>query len=274
MFRLPSTLSIGLVGTVGLLAILFLAFVALFGPTLTHADPGQISNQALQPPSPDMPFGTDQIGRNVFVEVVFGARVSLLVGVLAAGAAVLIGIVVGASAGFFGDRADIFLMRMSEIFQVIPSLILATLVVAILGASLPKIIAVLALLAWPTPARVMRGEVLRVKQLDFVDACRCLGYGELWILRRQVIPNAIGVLIPLACLEIGGAILREAALSFLGLSDPGVVSWGKLLNLGQDYLFQAWWIAVFPGIAIFATVLSYNLFGDGLGAVLNPRTRT
>lgn len=252
--------------------ILLLTLIAVIEPMLVHADPYQITDRVLLPPSVNAPMGTDELGRNVLLEVVYGARVSLLVGLLAAGAAVLIGILVGASAGFFGDWADVALMRLSEAFQVIPSLILATVVVALLGPSLPKIIAVLAALAWPTPARLMRGEVLRVKQLDFVNAVRCLGYGDVSILISQVIPNAIGVLIPLASLEVGGAILRESALSFLGLSDPNVVSWGELLNLGQAYLYQAWWIALFPGIAIFLTVLAFNLFGDSVGHALNPRS--
>lgn len=266
--RLP----VRLVGVVSVAFIVFLAAVAVLGPLLLHTDPGRISERILRPPSQAVPFGTDELGRNVLIEVIYGARISLLVGIMAAGCAVGIGVLVGAVAGFFGDRVDLVLMRLSESFQVIPSLILATVIVALLGASLLNVIAVLAALAWPTPARLMRAEVLRVKQLDFVNGLRCLGYSEASILLRQVVPNAIGVLIPVASLEVGGAILREASLSFLGLSDPSVVSWGRLLNLGQSYLYQAWWIAVFPGLAIFLTVLAFNLFGDAVGQAMNPRS--
>jgi peptide/nickel transport system permease protein len=163
-------------------------------------------------------------------------------------------------------------MRISEFFQVIPGFILAAVIVAMTGTGLTQIIAVVSLLAWPQVARVMRGEVMRVKQLEFVDAVRCLGLPERTVLVGEVVPNAVAPVLAVGTLIVGQAILLEASLSFLGLSSAELVSWGRMLNSGQRFLFNAWWLSFFPGTAIFVTVLAFNLFGDAVGAVLNPRT--
>jgi peptide/nickel transport system permease protein len=165
-------------------------------------------------------------------------------------------------------------MRVAEFFQVMPSFILAVVIVALAGPGLSHVVAVIALLSWPQTARVARGEVLRVSRLDFVEGLRCLGVPEWRILLAEVVPNAVGPVIALGTLIVGNAILLEASLSFLGLSSPDLVSWGKVLSVGQRFLFQAWWLSVFPGLAIFLTVLAFNLLGDALGDVLNPRRAT
>jgi peptide/nickel transport system permease protein len=175
-------------------------------------------------------------------------------------------------AGYFGKGVDSLAMRVSESFQVLPTFILAALIVALIGAGIDRVIAVIALLAWPQTARLMRAQVLRVKQLDFVDAARCLGIGEWSIMLREVIPNSFAPVLATATLTIGDAILIEAGLSYLGLSDPTVVTWGRMLNSGQRYLFEAWWLSIFPGLAIFTTVLVFNVLGDVLNKVLNPRS--
>ncbi len=259
------------VGALSAGVILLLVTAALLAPLIVHANPDHISENFLQPPFGKFGLGTDELGRNVAVELFYGLRVSLLVGVLAAASSTLLGVAVGSVAGYFGSRIDDATMRISEAFQVMPTFILAALIVALVGAGLDRVIAVIALLAWPQTARLMRAQVLRVKQLDFVDAVRCLGVGEMSIMLREVIPNAFAPVLATATLTIGDAILTEAGLSFLGLSDPTVVTWGRMLNSGQRFLFQAWWLSLFPGFAIFATVLVFNVFGDALGKVLNPR---
>lgn len=257
-------------GVVAGLFILLLLVLAL-GAGLFGLDPHTLSNESTQPPSMQHLLGTDELGRSVLAGVVHGARVSLTVGFFAALMATAIGILVGAAAGFHGGWFDTAVMRIAEFFQVIPSFILAAVIVAMTGTGLAQIIAVVGLLAWPQVARVMRGQVMRVKQLEFVDAVRCLGIGESRVLFGEVIPNAVAPVLAVGTLIVGQAILLEASLSFLGLSSPELVSWGRMLNSGQRFLFNAWWLSFFPGTAIFLTVLAFNLFGDAIGAVLNPR---
>jgi peptide/nickel transport system permease protein len=268
--RLPSLGSGGWIGA-AILAAFILA--ALLLPAFLEGDPQAISLDLLMPPAPEHPLGTDDLGRDVLLQLVDGVRVSFTVGLSAAFATCLLGVVIGAYAGFAGGRVDLALMRVTEMFQVVPTFVLAAVIVAMWGPGLTRVVLVIALLAWPQVALVIRGEVLRIKKLDFIDAVRCLGYGEAYILFREVIPNAIRPVFALGTLAVGQAILLETSLSFLGLSDPALVSWGRMLNTGQGYLMTAWWIAFFPGLAIFATVLACNLLGDGLGAYLNPREK-
>ena len=251
--------------------ILLLLALALTADILPGLDPHALSNESTQPPSSQHFLGTDELGRSVLAGVIHGTRVSLTVGFFAALVATVIGILVGAAAGFYGGWFDTAVMRIAEFFQVIPSFILAAVIVAMSGTGLAQIIAVVGLLAWPQVARVMRGEVMRVKQLEFVDAVRCLGVSEHRVLFGEVIPNAVAPVLAVGTLIVGQAILLEASLSFLGLSSAELVSWGRMLNSGQRFLWNAWWLSFFPGTAIFMTVLAFNLFGDGVGAILNPR---
>lgn len=259
-------------GAISLALIVLLLVAAIFAPLLVPGSPDRISENILQPPSGLFGLGTDELGRNVGFELFYGLRVSLLIGLLAAASATLLGAAVGSIAGYFGHGIDSVAMRISESFQVLPTFILAALIVALIGAGIDRVIAVIALLAWPQTARLMRAQVLRVKQLDFVDAARCLGINEWTIMLREVIPNAFAPVLATATLTIGDAILIEAGLSYLGLSDPTVVTWGRMLNSGQRFLFEAWWLSIFPGLAIFTTVLVFNVFGDVLNKVLNPRS--
>jgi peptide/nickel transport system permease protein len=260
-------------GLVSAAFVLLLVVVAIAAPVLLPVDPNKISDDVLSRPLATHLLGTDELGRDVLTSLVYGARVSLLVGFLAAFVATIVGTLIGALAGYSGGKVDALVMRFAEMFQVVPGFILAALIVAISGPGLLTVSAVIALVAWPQTARILRSEVLRVKQLEFVDAVRCLGAPEHRILLREVLPNAIAPVIAVGTLIIGEAILLEAALSFLGLSSPETVSWGKMLNSGQRFLFQAWWLSFFPGVAIFATVLAFNLFGDAVGVALNPRMR-
>ena len=251
--------------------VVLLVLAAFAVSVLSSVDPNEITGETLQPPSWAHLLGTDDLGRDVLIGVLYGIRVSLTVGLLAAFAATTIGIVIGAIAGFYGGALDTLVMRISEIFQVLPSFILAAVISAFSGPGLGQIIVVIAALSWPQTARVMRGEVIRIARLDHVDAVRCLGIGEGEILVREIVPNAIAPAIAVGTLIIGSAILLEASLSFLGLSNPDIVSWGRMLNTGQRYLFQAWWLSLFPGLAVVATVLAFNLLGDAVGDALNPR---
>jgi len=234
-------------------------------------DPLKISDETLQPPSAQFLLGSDELGRSVLMHLVYGARVSLTVGFAAALFSTLIGIAVGSVAGFVGGRIDTLVMRIAEIFQVMPTFILASVIVALAGPGEARIIFVIAILSWPQTARLIRGEVLRIKQLDFVDAARCLGMRESRILLVEIVPNALAPVIAVATLTIAQAILLEAALSFFGLSSPDVISWGRMLTSGQRFLHQAWWLSIFPGLAIFMTALAFNLAGDCIRAVHDPQ---
>jgi len=258
-------------GVVAGLFIVLLALIALTVGFFHNLDPYVLSDDSMAAPSADFLLGSDELGRSVLAGVLHGTRVSLTVGFFAALMATGMGILIGAAAGFYGGRLDTAVMRVSEFFQVIPSFILAAVIVAMTGTGLAQIIAVVGLLAWPQVARVMRGEVMRVKQLEFVDAVRCLGISERRILFGEVIPNAVAPVLAVGTLIVGQAILLEASLSFLGLSSAELVSWGRMLNSGQRFLFNAWWLSFFPGTAIFLTVLAFNLFGDAVAAVFNPR---
>jgi peptide/nickel transport system permease protein len=258
----------GMAAVAFIVLLLALALVAGLSPAL---DPHVMSNESMQPPSAQHLLGSDELGRSVLAGVVHGTRVSLTVGFFAAVVATFLGILIGSAAGFYGGWLDTAVMRIAEFFQVIPGFILAAVIVAMTGTGLAQIIAVVGLLAWPQVARVMRGEVMRVKQLEFVDAVRCLGVSERRVLIGEVIPNAVAPVLAVGTLIVGQAILLEASLSFLGLSSPELVSWGRMLNSGQRFLFNAWWLSFFPGTAIFITVLAFNLFGDAVGSILNPR---
>lgn len=253
------------------------AFVLLLGglgatvPLLSGIDPNEISGRVMIAPSFEHPLGTDELGRDVLTGVIHGIRVSLAVGLLAALAATVIGTLLGAIAGFYGGLGDLLIMRVSEAFQVIPSFILAAVIVALSGPGFSRVVAVIALLSWPQTARLMRGEVMRVKQLEFVDAVRCLGIPERTILAREIVPNALVPVLAVGTLIVGHAILLETALSFFGLSSPETVTWGRMLASGQRFLFNAWWLSFFPGSAIFLTVLAFNMLGDAIGSALNPR---
>jgi peptide/nickel transport system permease protein len=259
---------------IGMAAGSFVLLLIVIGIAVQLSSLGRsmsISNDVLASPSAAHLLGTDELGRDVLTELLQGVQVSLFVGFSAAAVALVLGIVIGAAAGHYGGLTDLLVMRISEIFQVIPSFILAAVLVALSGPGLTRVVAVIALLAWPQAARVMRGEVLRIKQLDYVDAVRCLGFREGFILFAEVIPNAITPVLAVGTLIVGQAILLEASLAFFGLSSVDIVSWGRMLNSGQRFLFNAWWLSVFPGVAIFLTVLAFNLLGDAAGAALDPK---
>jgi peptide/nickel transport system permease protein len=260
----------GVAAAVYLVAIVLVAIVIELIPGL---DPHEISDKVMAAPGAANPLGTDDLGRDVLLGILFGIKVSLSVGICAAIGATVFGVLIGAIAGYYGGWLDLIVMRISEVFQVVPTFVLAAFIIALSGPGLSRVVVVIALLSWPQVARLMRGEVLRVKQLEFVDAVRCLGVKESSILAHEVIPNAIAPVLAAATLIVGHAILLEAALGFFGLSSADIVSWGRMLNAGQRFLFNAPWLSFFPGMAIFITVLAFNLLGDAIGSALNPKTQ-
>jgi peptide/nickel transport system permease protein len=250
--------------------IAILIAISLLGETLS-GDAGAFSNDVMERPSATHWLGTDDLGRDVLRGILQGTRISIAVGVSAAFASVIIGIAIGAAAGYFGGILDLIVMRIAEFFQVMPTFIMAAVIVAFLGPGLTRIVAVIALLAWPQVARIMRGEVMRLKNLEFVDAVRCLGFSNLRILAFEIIPNALPPVLAVSTLIVGQAILLEASLSFLGLGSPDAISWGRMLSNGQRFLFNAPWLSIFPGLAIFLTVLAFNLAGDAVSSLFDPR---
>ncbi|HET7032312.1 MAG TPA: ABC transporter permease [Casimicrobiaceae bacterium] len=254
----------------GLIVVGIVVAGGIIGPWLTGS-PSAMGARTFCPPGLDCLFGTDDLGRDMLARVANGARVSLLVGVAAAAVSAILGVVIGALAGYAGGRVDEAFMRVAEAFQVVPQFFLAILVVALFGASLTKIVLVIAILSWPSTARIIRAEFLKLRHQDFVAAARLAGASRRTLIFGEILPNALPPVIVNASLQIAAAILTEASLSFLGLGDPDKVSWGQLLFLAQPFLNQGWWMAVFPGVAILVTTLGFNLLGDGLNDVLDPR---
>ncbi len=257
----------GRLNPIALLGLLFVGsvgMVALFADVLAPVDPWSSVAKPFQPPSLAHPFGTDDLGRDVLAGVIHGSRTSLIVGLTVAGLSAGIGIALGSLAGYFGGGFDDALMRFTEFFQVIPRFFLALVAVALFEPSLLTITLVLGLTAWPMTTRLLRAQVLSVREREYVVAARALGASHLSILWRHILPNTIAPVVVHTSLMIGQAILTEASLAFLGLGDPNNISWGYLLNNAQPFLRLAWWLPLFPGLAIALAVLGFNLLGDGL----------
>jgi peptide/nickel transport system permease protein len=257
-------------GVTGAAFILALLLLAIFAPMLAPYDPTAISAMRLTEPGLLHWMGTDNVGKDVFSGVLYGVRVSLAVGMLAGIISLSIGLVVGCVAGYYGGWIDSTLMRISEFFQVIPRFFLAVLIVAFLGGGVGKLIVVIGLLSWPTVARIIRAQFLAYKEREVVESARAMGFSDFYIIAKEILPNAIPPAIVQATLDISEAILLEAGLSFFGLGSPGEPSWGEMLNRAQPFLRSAWWMSLFPGLAIFLLVLAFNMIGDALNDILNP----
>jgi len=261
------------VATAGLVVIAALFLLSFCAGFITPYDPDALDAwHVLLPPSSAHLFGTDELGRDVLTRVIFGARVSLKVGFVAVGIAVAIGTVVGLFAGFYGGWADSLLMRVVDIMLCFPTFFLILAVIAMLEPSIWYIMIIIGLTGWMGVARLVRAEVLSLKSRDFVSAARVLGASDLRIIFRHILPNALSPVLVSATLGVAGAILTESALSFLGIGvQPPTPSWGNILTSGKDYIEFAWWLSLFPGVAILVTVLSYNLVGEGIRDALDPR---
>ncbi|PLX79565.1 MAG: peptide ABC transporter permease [Desulfuromonas sp.] len=258
----------------GAAIVLFMFALAVLAP-LVAGDPGAIDiARRLQPPASGHLLGTDDLGRDVLVRILYGARISLLVGFVAVGIATLIGIVLGALAGYYGGWVDGVIMRFVDIMLCFPSFFLILAVIAFLDPSIWNIMIVIGLTGWMGVARLVRAEFLSLRERDFVLAARALGARDSRIIFRHILPNAISPVLVSATLGVAGAILTESALSFLGIGvQPPTPSWGNMLIAGKQTLGTAWWLSVFPGLAILLTVLGYNLLGEGIRDALDPRLR-
>jgi len=260
----------------GLLILAALGTMAVAAPWLAARDPIRTAaREALQPPGVRFLLGSDQFGRDVGSRVVYGARVSLLVGVISVSIAVALGAPLGLVSGYYGGRLDALIMRVMDVLLAFPGILLALAIVSVLSPGLGNVMIAVGLSAVPGYARVVRATVLAAREHLYVEAARALGGRDGGILVRDILPNVVAPLIVTATLGLGGAILSAAALSFLGLgSQPPQPEWGRMLSEGRDYLREAWWISTFPGLGILLTVLAMNLVGDGLRDVLDPRLKT
>lgn len=259
-------------GMTGLVLLLLVVAMASAAPFVFPESPWEMVAMPFAHPGEDgMWLGADTLGRDVAAGIAHGASVSLVIGVASALAALVIGVTVGALAGYFGGAVDALLMRVTELFQTIPAFVLAILLVATFSPSLTTIVATIGAVSWPPLARLTRAEFLRLRGREFVEAAICQGERTARVIFGHVLPNAISPILVTASLTVATAILIESALSFMGLGDPNMMSWGFMVGSARTAIREAWWASVFPGVAILVTVLAINLFGEGLSDVLNPR---
>jgi len=259
----------------GLTIIILIISCAVFAPLIAPVDPTAINvDKILSPPDKVNILGTDDLGRDVFSRLVYASRISIKVGFVAVGISALIGTILGSVAGFFGGITDMLIMRLVDIMLCFPAFFLILAVIAILEPSIYNIMAVIGLTSWMGVARLVRAEFLRIREMDFVKAARSIGASDIRIIFRHILPNAMSPVLVAATLGVAGAILTESALSFLGIGvQPPTPSWGNMLTAGKDNMEIAWWLSVFPGLAILVTVLGYNLLGEGLRDILDPRLK-
>ncbi len=281
LYQVWSSLWRGRTGLVGTVVVLAVVVTGVLAPWLApHPPNDQDIARRLRPPlwmdsgSPTNVLGTDQLGRDILSRIIYGSRVSLLVGVTAVTISGGMGVLLGLLAGYFGGWLDIVIMRLADVQLAFPFILLAILVVAVVGPGLRNVIVVIGLANWMVYARVVRGEVLSVREKAFVEAARTIGAGKARIIFRHILPNVMTPVIIIATFAVANVIIAEAALSFLGLGvEPSIPTWGAMLAEGRTYLSTAWWLATFPGLAIMFTVLGINLIGDWLRDVLDPRLR-
>jgi peptide/nickel transport system permease protein len=252
-------------------AVLFL--MSFLAPYITPYDPSSIdAYHVLMPPSSLHWMGTDELGRDVFTRVIYGARISLKVGFVAVGIAMVIGTMTGLLAGYYGRWVDALLMRLVDIMLCFPTFFLILAVIAMLEPSIWYIMLVIGATGWMGVARLVRAEVLSIRERDFILAARAIGASDIRIILRHILPNAMAPVLVAATLGVAGAILTESALSFLGIGvQPPTPSWGNILTSGKDYIGFAWWLSLYPGLAILVTVLAYNLLGEGIRDAIDPR---
>jgi len=257
-----------------LIVLVLIVIAAIVGPMVYTTDPFDMVWAPFSPPGAEgFLLGTDYLGRDMLAALLNGARVSIAIGLAAAFMSVFIGITIGALAGFYRGWVEEVLMRFTEFFQVLPTLLFSMVIVALFGASLPIITMAIGLVSWTSVARITRAEFLRIRELEYVTASRASGSSNVKLMLSVILPNALPPIIVQAALMVGSAILFEAGLSFLGLSDPNIVSWGQIIGSNRPYILDATFTVTIPGVAIFITVLAISLVGDGLNDALNPKLR-
>lgn len=260
---------------IGLVLLLLVIAMAATADWLFPRDPLSLAGRPLVWPfqNPRFWLGTDNSGRDIAAQIFHGARISLLIGLVATAIAILIGIVVGAVAGYYGGTVDTLLMRVAEAFQTLPNFLLLLVLVVVFGSTLATVTIAIGIVSWPAPARLTRAEFLSLRNREFVQAGRTLGMRDIRLIFGEILPNALPPVIVYASVVMAVAILLESALAFLRLSDPNVASWGNLIGLGRDVLRVQWYVSAIPGIAILVTVLAVSLVGQGLNDALNPRLK-
>lgn len=260
-------------GIAGLSLFLLILCSTIIGPLVYPVDPFELAGAPFTPPDSFTLFGTDYLGRDVLAGILVGGRATLAVGSVAALITVCIGVTIGSLSGYFGGRIDVGLMKFTEFFQVLPTLLFAMVLVTIYGPSLITITVSIGVVSWTGVARLTRAEFMRIRELEYVKSVTAAGGTTGYIILRTILPNALPPIIVAAAFAIGSAILFEGALSFLGLGDPNRMSWGLIIGQNRIYVLDAWWPVVIPGTAIFLSVLSICLIGDGLNDALNPQLR-
>jgi peptide/nickel transport system permease protein len=258
-------------GGIGLIILVAISALSAFAPWFASSGPMDLASPALQPPSWQHPLGTDSLGRDVRSVLLFAGRSSLTIGFCAAAMAFLIGGTFGALAGYFRGAVAAVLLRVTDLFHTLPAIIIVLFSVSLMGSSFWLQVAAVALAIWPIEARIVYGQFITLSEREFVLAARAVGLSTFHIIFREILPNALPTVIVQVSLDASTAILIEAGLGFLGLSDPTIPSWGEMLNRGQEFLELAWWMSVFPGMAICIAVLGFNLFADGVTEMFNPR---
>ncbi len=257
-----------------LIVLILIVLGAIFGPIIYATDPFEMVWSPFSPPGEEgFLLGTDYLGRDLTSMILNGARVSIIIGLAAAFVSIFIGVSVGALAGYYSGIIEEILMRITEFFQVLPTLLFSMVIVALFGASLPMITFAIGVVSWTAVARITRSEFLRIRELEYVTASRASGAKDMKLIFRIILPNALPPIIVQSALMVGSAILFEAGLSFLGLTDPNVVSWGQIIGSNRQYILDASYTVTIPGLAIFITVLAISLVGDGLNDALNPKLR-
>lgn len=259
----------------GGIVVTSLFILAILAPAITPYDPNAINvKNILEPPGFTHPFGTDDLGRDILSRILWGSRISLSVGFVAVGISTLVGVILGAVTGYYGGWTDRIIMRFVDIMLSIPTFFLLLAVIAFLEPGISNIMIVIGLTSWMGVTRLVRAEFLSVREREFTQSARAIGSGDLRIIFRHILPNSMAPVLVSAVLGIAGAILTESALSFLGIGvQPPAASWGNILTIGKDNIEIAWWLSVFPGVAILITVLAYNLLGEGIRDAIDPRMK-
>ena len=259
----------------GLIVIVLIALTALAAPLITRYDPNEIDLASMnEPPSAEHWFGTDDLGQDVFTRVVYGGRISLMIGFVPSVISLVLGTLLGLMAGYMGKRVDAVIMRLADVVLAFPSLLLAMVVMYTLGSSILNMFIALSIINWAGTARVVRAQTLSLREKEFVEAARSLGVSHPRIVFRHILPNCLPNLIVLFTLDIPGAIMWESSMSFLGVGDPNAASWGLMVSQGKSYAYMCPWLILAPGIAILVTVMAFNFLGDGLRDAIDPYMKT
>lgn len=269
--KVLSTINNNIQLKVGLILLAILLFVAIFGPYFAPYNPKVLNDDLFMAPCAKYPLGTDNLGHDILSQILYGTSTSLKIGFIAAIISAVIGVTFGGIAGFYGGIADRILNEVMNIFLMLPTFFLILLIIATFGSSMTNVMIVIGLTSWVGNARLMRAQAKAIRERTFVKSCIAMGESKASILIKHVLPNGIFPIIANTTMNISSAILTEAGLSFLGLGDPNVISWGQIINTGKGYLPKCWWICTFPGIATIFTVLTFFLIGEGLNRVLSPK---